>query len=170
MFKRSCIDTGKWSAKFRQLKLLDCPERTLFGPHQPVMRQLMIGCIKLQIDFSPWQFILPKYFNLSAFHSVLYPRGSLNNDPYIISANYYYLLAFSLPRIPARCSWQWECEESIKLILSAWLNERTSGLANQKTYCSLLKFRETWSKYTGYEFLNKNDFAVLQLKKTFFAL
>ena len=45
-------------------------------------------------------------------------------------------------------------------------------LANQQTYCSIIKFEGTESKHTGYEFSNKNHFSVLQLKKiiTFFAL
>ena len=53
----------------------------LSGHHQPVKRQLMMGCLKLEIDFSAWQFILQKLLRPHVFHSVLHPLGSLNQNP-----------------------------------------------------------------------------------------
>ena len=64
----------------------------------------MISCLKLQIDFSPWQFILPKYFNLSAFRSVLYPPGSLNQN---LSLKMTHIL---LQLITTTC-WHSHCQE-----------------------------------------------------------
>ena len=48
----------------------------LSGRHQPVKRQLMMGCLK-----SAWQFILQKSLRPRVFHSVLHPLGSLNQNP-----------------------------------------------------------------------------------------
>ena len=79
----------------------------LSGRHQPVKRQLMMGCLK-----SAWQFILQKSLRPRVFHSVLHPLGSLNQNP----QKYPHILLQL--KIPTRYFWQWECEESIKLILS----------------------------------------------------
>ena len=145
MFRRSCIDTGKLKTKFRQLKLLICPQRTYY-----------LDNIDLQIDFSLWQFILPKSLRPSAFHSVHSIKTLLQKCPHI-------LLQL---KISAWDSWQWEMQRGHNINFIYMTQYKHFRLASQKTYCSLFRFGESRPKYTGYEFSNKNHFAVLQLKKS----
>ena len=127
----------------------------------------MISCLKLQIDFSPWQFILPKSLMPSAFYSALHPPGSLNQNPSIKMPPY-----ITLAKNTSKVFLAMRMRRGHKISFIYMTQYKDFWLANQKTCCSLFKFGETGSKYTGYEFSNKNHVAVLQLKKImeYFAL
>ena len=128
----------------------------------------MICCLKLLIDFPSYQFILPTLLRPNAFHSVSYIllvpsiKTLPKKCPHI-------LLQL---KISARYSWQWEMQGGHRINFIFITQYKDFRLASQKTYCSLFKFAESGSKYTGYEFSNKNHIAILHLKKImeFFAL
>ena len=127
----------------------------LSGRHQPVKRQLMMGCLK-----SAWQFILQKSLRPRVFHSVLHPLGSLNQNPstkippYITSTKNTNKVFLAMG--------MWRVHKINFIYMTQYKDFRS---ANQQTYSSIFKFEVTGSKYAGYELSNKNHFAVLQFKK-----
>ena len=161
MFKRSYIDTAKIICKIWKVEVISLSwKNILSGRHQLVKRKHMISCLKSRTDFSPCQFVLQKSLRPRAFHSVLHPAGFLNQNPstkmppYITSAKNTSKVFLAMR--------MWRVHKIDFIYMTQYKDFR---LANQQTYCSIIKFEVTGSKYTGYEFSNKNHFSVLQLRK-----